>query len=77
MNYEQNFSLIDLNSLQINEKAAYYCELNNQEEIEGILKFAKQKNLQTFFLGEGTNIVPTKPFDGVIIKNLLKGKKNY
>ena len=75
MNYEQNFSLLGLNSLKINEKAAYYCELNNQEEIEGILEFAKQKNLLTFFLGEGTNIVPTKPFDGVIIKNLLKGKK--
>ena len=75
MNYKQNFSLLDSNSLKIDENAAYYCELNDQEEIQGILEFAKQENLATFFLGEGTNIVPTKPFDGVIIKNLLKGKK--
>ena len=47
MNYKQNFSLLDSNSLKIDENAAYYCELNDQEEIQGIdfLQEARKKGL--------------------------------
>ena len=73
MKYQENYSFVNLSSLKIDEKASYYCELKNQDDLLEILDFATQKNLPIFFIGEGTNIVPTKSFDGVVIKNLLKG----
>ena len=73
MKYQENYSFVNLSSLKIDEKASYYCELKNQDDLLEILDFATQKNLPIFFIGEGTNIVPTKLFDGVVIKNLLKG----
>jgi len=71
----QDYPFAKLCSLKTKEKASFYVELSDTDQIEEILSFSKQRNLPLMVLGEGTNIVPTKHFEGLIVKNKLLGIK--
>ena len=73
---KEKFSLKNYNSLLINKKARYFCEIDSIEDCREAAEFIKLKGLQTLILGEGTNIVLTKDFSGLVIKNNIKGKSN-
>lgn len=75
MNFEENYPFSKLCSLRIAEKASFYCELSNPTQIEEILQFSKERKIPLCILGEGTNVVPTKPFNGLVVKNRLTGIK--
>ena len=71
----EDYPFARLCSLKIKEKASFYVELSDTDQIEEILSFSKQRNLPLLVLGEGTNIVPTKHYEGLVIKNKLHGIK--
>jgi len=70
-----NKDLIKFNSLQIAVKAKYYTECKTDSDIQEAFQFVKKKRIKFLILGEGTNVVFTKPFDGLIIKNSFKKDK--
>lgn len=70
-----NKDLSEFNSLQIAVNAKYYIECKTDSDIEEAFKFIKKNKIKFLILGEGTNVVFTKPFKGLIIKNSFKKEK--
>ncbi|MDC2964883.1 UDP-N-acetylmuramate dehydrogenase [Gammaproteobacteria bacterium] len=70
-----NKDLSELNSLQIAVNAKYYIECKTDSDIEEAFQFIKKNKIKFLILGEGTNVVFTKPYDGLIIKNSFKKEK--
>ena len=73
MNFKKNFPLSSICSLKTKEIASYYCSISDLDELEEIRSFTSKNNIPFLLLGEGTNVVPTNTFQGLIIKNQLKG----
>ena len=70
-----NKDLSEFNSLQIAVKAKYYIECKTDSDIEEAFQFTKKNKIKFLILGEGTNVVFTKPYEGLIIKNSFKKEK--
>ena len=70
-----NKNLRKFNSLQIAIKAKYYIECKTNSDLEIAFHFIRKNKIKFFILGEGTNVVFTKPYEGLIIKNLFKKEK--
>jgi UDP-N-acetylmuramate dehydrogenase len=66
----ENFSLQPFNTFRIAAKARYFSTFSNVEELSQLLKNDKQR---TLILGGGSNILLTKDFDGLVLKNEIKG----
>ena len=56
------------NSLRINSKCRYLVEVNEISEFKNLYRFINEQKKPIFILGEGTNIIPTNYFDGIVIK---------
>lgn len=75
MKVYSNYNLLSCQTFKMNVKANYFAEITSLEELKYSLEFLK-KNPQPFLvLGGGSNILFTKDFEGLIIKNSLKGKE--
>ena len=74
MKIEENYSIKDINSLRINQLAKYFCSIETVEQFLEAIEFSKLNNLPILFIGEGSNIVFTKDYDGLVIKNNIFGK---
>jgi UDP-N-acetylmuramate dehydrogenase len=68
-----DYPIKNLNTFHINVKAKYFTEINNENDLELLLKEDAFSNSKKLFLGEGSNILFTENYDGIIIKNNLKG----
>src|SRR5438045_1468751 len=68
----ENFSLKKYNTFGINVYAKYFSEFNSVDELEFLLETGKRKPA-TLILGGGSNILFTKNFDGLVLKNEIKG----
>jgi len=68
MQIQENISLKTYNTFGIDIKARYYNAFSNTEELQTI-----NYKPQTLILGGGSNILFTKNFDGLVLKNEIKG----
>ena len=75
MNFIEDYPFSKLSSLRTTEIASFFCELSDINQIDEIVSFSKEKNLPILIIGEGTNIVPTKTFQGLVVLNKLLGIK--
>lgn len=75
MTIKENFSLKNLNTFQVDAKARYYVELESAEQIFYITSQEKFQNLPILILGEGSNVLFTKDYNGLIIRPISKGIK--
>ncbi|MGN6401296.1 MAG: UDP-N-acetylmuramate dehydrogenase [Flavisolibacter sp.] len=70
----ENVSLFSYNTFGIDAHAKYFSAFSNVAELEELLNNSK---LQTpnakLILGGGSNILLTKNFDGLVLKNEIKG----
>lgn len=78
MTVQENISLLPFNTFGINAHARYFASCRDTEEIKEALSwFSTQKQPSghpgVFILGGGSNILLTKNFDGLVIKNEIKG----
>lgn len=73
MRMENDKSLQNLNTFHIDASAKYYTEASTNEELLDILSDKKMKEEKKLVLGGGSNILFTKNFDGLVIKNSLRG----
>lgn len=65
----ENISLAPKTSFRIGGDARYYVEVRSKDELMEAVKHAKEKGLNFFILGGGTNVlVSDQGFDGVVIR---------
>jgi UDP-N-acetylmuramate dehydrogenase len=70
MQLTENFSLKPYNTFGINVMAKYFVAFANTNELAEILE---NKNEHKLILGGGSNILFTKNYDGLILKNEIAG----
>lgn len=71
MQIQENFSLKPYNTFGINVKARFFSPFSTTEQL--IELRAQNSELRTFILGGGSNILFTKDFDGLVLKNEIRG----
>jgi UDP-N-acetylmuramate dehydrogenase len=73
MNILENVSLKNYNTFGIDVKAKAVAEIFSKDELKEILLFSEFKNSKKLVVGGGSNILLTKDFDGLVIKNSITG----
>lgn len=73
MEIAENFSLKRFNTFGIDAKARAFVEINTEEELKELLSSKEITKYRKFVLGGGSNILLTKDFDGLVIKNSIQG----
>lgn len=69
INIQENISLAPLTSFRVGGNAKFYVEVSSVDDLKEALNFAKEKKLDYFLLGGGTNLlVSDKGFDGLVLK---------
>ena len=69
-------SLRMYNTFGIDARAQYFSGFKNTDDLNALLDFKKSpglKNARTLILGGGSNILFTKNFDGLVLKNDISG----
>ena len=75
MKVVKNISLKNLNTFGVDVKSKYFVEVYSEEELKQVLNSEDYSNQQKLILGGGSNILFTKDFDGLVIKNSISGIK--
>jgi len=74
MKISENVPLSSLTTMRLGGPARYVLEVESRDDITYAYNFAKNHALPTFVLGGGANtIAHDEGFNGVIIKNAMKG----
>jgi UDP-N-acetylmuramate dehydrogenase len=71
MQIHENFSLLPYNTFRIDVKARYFSAFSNIDELSELI--GQKSRLTTLILGGGSNILFTKDYAGVVLKNEIKG----
>ncbi len=69
----KNISLLPYNTFGIDVSANYFCEVNTATELQELIQSPLYKEEPRLMLGAGSNILFTKNFQGLVIKNALAG----
>src|SRR5215213_987465 len=69
MNIQENISLVSYNTFHINVSARQFASFKNADELQELLV----SNSTPLILGGGSNILFTKDFDGLVLKNDIPG----
>ena len=72
MQIQQNTSLKPYNTFGVNVIAKEFAEFVNLQELETLLDYNSTN--KKIIIGGGSNILFTKNFDGLVLKNEIKGK---
>lgn len=73
MTVQENYSLKKLNTFGIDAYSRYFATFNTVEQLKELLSDNKLGQTERLILGGGSNILFTKNFDGITLKNDLKG----
>jgi len=69
----EHISLKKYNTFGIEVKARYFIELSSPDQIREFLHAEQSKIVPRLIMGEGSNILFTKDFEGIVIRPLIKG----
>lgn len=73
MTIQQNIPLKPFNTFSIDAKAKYFAGFTNADELRELLSSKLKTQNSKLILGGGSNILLTKDFDGLVLKNELHG----
>jgi len=73
MAIQQNISLKPYNTFGIDAYARLFATFSSVPELETLLSQSPVNKTDLFILGGGSNILLTKDYDGLVLKNELKG----
>jgi len=74
INIQENVSLKDYTTLNIGGPARYFVEIRTLHELTEAIKFAKEKNIDFFILGGGSDLlINDDGFSGLVIKCNVMG----
>jgi len=71
MQLQENISLKPYNTFGIDVKARYFATFNDTDELAETLNLKSQTS--NLILGGGSNILLTKDYDGLVLKNEIRG----
>lgn len=72
---EENKNLKSYNTFGIEAYCDYFTEIFSEEDFHELIKTATYRDNARLIIGGGSNILFTKNFKGLVIKNSLKGKQ--
>lgn len=70
---QQNISLKPYNTFGVDVRARQFVTIDSVATLQALLADAHYHTTQKFILGEGSNILLTQDFDGLVIHNQIKG----
>lgn len=70
---QENFQLQGFNTFGISTTAKEFVEVNTEEDVSEIVDTNLLANKARLILGGGSNLLFTKNFDGIVLKNNIKG----
>jgi len=73
MQFQSNISLKKLHTFGVDVKARLYCEINSEEDVIELINSPEFNDNKWLILGEGSDVLFTKDFDGLIVKDSIKG----
>lgn len=73
MQIQQNFSLKPYNTFGIDAKARYFSVFASVDELSELLTTNQKLQTTNLILGGGSNILLTKDYDGMVLKNEITG----
>ncbi|HEY0273101.1 MAG TPA: UDP-N-acetylmuramate dehydrogenase [Chitinophaga sp.] len=73
MQVSSNVSLQPYNTFGIDSTARYFTVFSSLDQLQEALQWPDARGLPTLVLGGGSNILLTQPFNGLVLKNNLKG----
>jgi len=73
LSIQENTCLKRFNTFGIDAMARYFAVIQTPEELHAILTLKAFSDTPKLILGEGSNILFTQNYDGLIIKNAIKG----
>jgi UDP-N-acetylmuramate dehydrogenase len=73
LNILQNISLKPYNTFGVDACAQYFASFSTVDEAQQLLSNKRFSSIQKFILGGGSNILLTKNFEGIVLKNEIKG----
>lgn len=71
MTFQENFPLRSLNSFHVQARANYFTAFNSVTQLAEAL--SSHQRQETLILGGGSNILFTKDYPGIILKNEIRG----
>ena len=69
----KDFNLQDHHSFGVSVKSEYFSSVGSLEELQRALQYASDKRTPVYVIGEGSNVLFTKDFPGLIIKVAFTG----
>lgn len=75
MKIYSNYSLKNLNTFKVDVLAKYYIEVESDNDLTTIISSPKYTGLKKYIIGDAANILFLNDFDGLILKNSIKGLK--
>lgn len=73
MTVNENVSLRPYNTFSLNATARYFAAFHSTEALQQILRDERWRDTPKMILGGGSNLLLTKDFDGLVLKNEIKG----
>lgn len=73
LNIRRNHSLKSCNTFGIDARCALFAEIEDMDALREIIHSPELDEYEKLVLGGGSNILFTKDFDGLVIKNSLRG----
>lgn len=70
---QQNISLKPMNTFGIDAKASYFASVHDLDQFNLLQSHEIFHSVPKLVLGEGSNVLFTRDFDGLVIKNNIKG----
>lgn len=71
--FKENYCLKKHNTFGVDAKARYFVTFESTAELTTIINSEIYSNNKTFILGEGSNILLTQDFNGLILHNKIAG----
>jgi UDP-N-acetylmuramate dehydrogenase len=75
MTIQENISLKQFNTFGIDAMAQYFCEVQSLDELISLVQTDLFKKERRLILGGGSNVLFTKDFDGLIVRNSILGRE--
>ncbi len=72
---QENVSLLPFNTFKFEATARYFCVIRSGLDMQELIRSEIFKTNKVLILGGGSNILLTRDFDGLVIKNEIKGKE--
>lgn len=75
---QENVSLKPYNTFGIDVKAKYYCEIHSLQDLTQFIHHETYLKLKNFLIiGQGSNILFTQDYQGIIVRMCMKGLRMY